>query len=407
MLTCDEYVQWYQRIICMITFVWQVLSGAMDGKLCLWSERTRSQCVELRNDSTHPISKVISDVRYNVAMSCSYDGSIALWSFDDDIAESKPVARSSSIRSGGPRGASAPTHMPAGYLAAHTEPVMECGYRGDVFISGDKAGSIIIWDLAQCKPKTRFRAHPGPVTAVDCAEDRATFISSGTDGYVKVWDPRMSGSGLVHKIPAHVQQSTTNAGGGPRGPTSQPSARSGSSALVPAGRGRATAGRGSSVGSSARTVAGRGSTSSAPPANAPAASPISCMAVTTSRGSSSDMCYIVTGSGSPTDSSLAVIDVRQGFKPVSRWDHHRNGVYSLCVVGDECILSGDGMGTLLCHHLLASELDYPRNCLKYGIGASQQGAVRAIHCLGGKVVTAGEDGKVMVFDYDASMFGSG
>jgi hypothetical protein len=119
------------------------------------------------------------------------------------------------------------------------------------------------------------------------------------------------------------------------------------------------------------------------------------------------MCYIVTGSGSPTDSSLAVIDVRQGFKPVSRWDHHRNGVYSLCVVGDECILSGDGMGTLLCHHLLASELDYPRNCLKYGIGASQQSAVRAIHCLGGKVVTAGEDGKVMVFDYDASMFGSG
>jgi hypothetical protein len=116
------------------------------------------------------------------------------------------------------------------------------------------------------------------------------------------------------------------------------------------------------------------------------------------------MCYIVTGSGSPSDSSLAVIDVRQGFKPVTRWEHHRNGVYSLCVAGDECILSGDGMGTLLCHNLLASEFEYPRNCLKYGIGASEQGAVRSIQCLNGKVVTAGEDGKVMIFDYDAGMF---
>jgi hypothetical protein len=72
-------------------------------------------------------------------------------------------------------------------------------------------------------------------------------------------------------------------------------------------------------------------------------------------------------------------------------------------VGEQCVLSGDGLGTLLSHHLLASSLDSPRACLKYGVGASQHSAVRAISCANGKVVTAGEDGKVLIFDYDSSI----
>jgi hypothetical protein len=146
---------------------------------------------------------------------------------------------------------------------------------------------------------------------------------------------------------------------------------------------------------------GRGPGAGAAPSGG--ASAISCMAVACSRGSCSDAAYIVTGSGSASDSSLAVLDLRQGRKPAARWAHHRNGIYALCLVGDQCVLSGDGMGTLLSHHLLASSLDTPRACLKYGVGASQNSAVRAINCLNGKVVTAGEDGKVLIFDYDTSI----
>jgi hypothetical protein len=61
------------------------------------------------------------------------------------------------------------------------------------------------------------------------------------------------------------------------------------------------------------------------------ASAISCMAVACSRGSSSDAIYIITGSGSASDSSLCVLDLRQGGKPAARWAHHRNGIYSLCL----------------------------------------------------------------------------
>lgn len=379
----------------------------MDGKLCLWSERNRAQCIDLSRDSTHPISKVVSDARFNVAMSCCYDGNIAVWNFAEDFhiqSEAKTSSRSSAVR-----GSNAPVMgpVPRSYLSAHTEPVMECGYRGDTFVSGDKGGSMIIWDLNRGQPKHKFRAHPGPITAVDCLEDRNSIITCGTDGFVKIWDPRAAGSGLVAKIPAHV--------------TNTPAPTTSQRAVI-AGPSRGGLGaRVTSVGAGGRSttsVAGRGvvsragpnstsrPTAAVPTAQTPAGAScaISCMAMTSSRGSSSDASYIITGSGSPSDSSLVVMDLRQGCKPVSRWDHHRNGVYSLCLVGDQCVFSGDGMGNLLCHHLLESELDYPRSCLKYGIGSSEQGAVRAINCLNGKVVAAGEDGKVMVYDFNAGMF---
>lgn len=377
----------------------------MDGKLCLWSNRNRTQCVDLQNGSIHPISKVVSDARFNIAMSCSYDGNIAVWNFGNeaDVAESKSNSAVVTSRSSGRAPAPAVGQLPISYLAAHTEPVLECGFRGDVFVSGDKSGSMIVWDLQRCQPKHRFRAHPGPITAVDCMEDRNTIITCGTDGFVKIWDPRSSGSGLVHKIPAHIQTPVA-----PAAPSRAGASSGRGGTLTVAGRGRggsAVASRTAVIGAGAGRGLSGGRGAPAPAASGGGgASAISCMAVTSSRGSSSDATYIITGSGSPADSSLVVTDIRQDFRPVSRWDHHRNGVYSLCVVGDQCVMSGDGMGTLLCHHLLASELDYPRNCLKYGIGASEQGAVRSINCLNGKVVTAGEDGKVMIYSYDAGMF---
>lgn len=377
----------------------------MDGKLCLWSERHRAQCIELKRESTHPISKVVSDSRYNLAMSCSYDGSIAVWSFNEEAAhaEAKSTSRSSALR-----GAPAIGPVPRSYLSAHTEPVMECGYRGDTFVSGDKGGSMIIWDLSRGQPKHKFRAHPGPITAIDCMEDRNTFITCGTDGFVKIWDPRAAGSGLVAKVAAHVTRTAPPAASQSRAVAASRSGPGVRISTVSGGRATTEKFSGGSMGGAGRGAVSRAghSISAAPTQQAPAGAScaISCMAMTSSRGSSSDASYIITGSGSPEDSSLVVLDLRRDCQPVSRWDHHRNGVYSLCLVGDSCVLSGDGMGTLLCHHLLESELDYPRTCLKYGIGASEVGAVRAINCLNGKIVAAGEDGNVMIYDYDAGMY---
>jgi hypothetical protein len=133
------------------------------------------------------------------------------------------------------------------------------------------------------------------------------------------------------------------------------------------------------------------------------------MAVTYTRGSNSDLNYIITGGGSPQDSRLMVLDARMihddGRCPlIQSWEGHNNGIYSLCVIGDDVVLSGDGVGMLHCHHLIpnAEELEArgSDNGLVYGLGASSQGAVRSIHCLSGKIVTAGEDGKALVFDYE-------
>ncbi|CAM9650401.1 unnamed protein product [Heterosigma akashiwo] len=38
--------------------------------------------------------------------------------------------------------------------------------------------------------------------------------------------------------------------------------------------------------------------------------------------------------------------------------------------------------------------------LLYGLGASQEGAVRAIHSTSNKLVTAGDDGNVLIFTLD-------
>ena len=406
----------------------------MDGKLCLWSERVRTQCVELHRDSIHPVSKVVSDSRYNVALACGYDGNIAIWNFGSDQDSSSSSGgraggsrvggngRGAVVRSTASSRASASaanfTRMsslvPTGYLTAHSEPVLECSYCGNSFASGDKAGALIVWDLQRGAPKHRFRAHPGPVTGVHCMDDRNTIITSGTDGFVKIWDPRTEGSGLVAKIPAHAQPapgggSGGGGGGGGRGGGGGGSDRGRGSRARPAWDASPSEGSLSGSGNVIRVSGGRGGGGVA----STTATPVACMSVVYSRGSSGDVSHIITGGGGAQDSSLAVLDARRSFQPVCRWDHHQNGIYSLCVVGDECILSGDGVGTLMCHHLLSGEAQSmaggggrgggggDAESLRYGIGASEMGGIRSINCVNGKVVTAGEDGKVLVFDYDA------
>lgn len=363
-----------------------VLSAAMDGKLCLWSAHNRRTCVDLHRSSTHPISKVVADVRYNTALSLCYDGGIEIWKFPDH--QSTDTSSSSSALS---RRSNASASRPSSQVISpmrslsgiHTQPVLECAYHQDTLATGDKAGSLVIWDLERGDALTRFRAHPSPISAIIYEEDSRSIISAGTDGYVKVWDPRASGSGLVMKT--HVYQ-------GQPAPAPTPAARGSSSAVARAGRG-----------STGRSAPSNPALNALPAGQVMSGgNPISVMSAFYNRGSSSDLSYIVTGGGSPADSRLCVIDPRNAYQPVMYLDHHRNGVYSMCVVGDDTVFTGDGMGTLLCHNLYDLMVNgnvNSRSALRYGLGACQNGAVRGINCLGGKIVTTNEDGKALVFDY--------
>ena len=92
------------------------------------------------------------------------------------------------------------------------------------------------------------------------------------------------------------------------------------------------------------------------------------------------------------------MDVRGGngnFNVVESYEHHNNGIYSLCGIGNRCVVSGDGVGMLLVYDIFESG----NNALKYGLGASGAGAVRAVTYLDGKIVSACEDGNVVIHSY--------
>ncbi len=323
---------------------------------------------------------------------------------------------------------------------------------------------MVLWDLISGTPVSRFRCHPGPITAIEVIgeggdEDghgsSVLIVTAGADGYVKLWDPRASGSGMVQKIPAHVRFSTSR---------NTPLSSSLSSSSAPRHKSGVTTHNGG-------TGSGRGASAALKPSQQPTgntatASAIGCLvAVRNGVGSSSACPYLITGAGGGPgggDSSIALIDIRHGSTDngsdqiVTRWEHQQNGVYSMCLVGNECLLSGDGMGNLVAHEVLASGDSSPlrinaasasvrssapstggqsihkqawcddfatgssttssrsstnqrsaaleggsaaaSGCM-YGIVASERGAVRSINALNNKVVACGEDGNVLIFEY--------
>ena len=103
--------------------------------------------------------------------------------------------------------------------------------------------------------------------------------------------------------------------------------------------------------------------------------------------------YLVSGGA---DSKLCVLDLRRELEVVTSYDHCKNCVYSLCSVGEGCVFAGDGVGMLYCYDINGT--DSGEIGLKYGIGASEQGAVRCLLSFdtGDKIAACGEDGKILV-----------
>ena len=356
----------------------RVLSSGMDGKLCLWNASNRAICVDLVGGHTKSISKVVSSSTSNVAISCGYDANVVLWSFGDSdsgestITDNKSVVRSSVRKT--PSTSSTTTSAQSVIMTGHAEAVVECALSGDAMaMTGDRLGGVVIWDLSAHSPiRNISKSHRGSITSIislnHCSNDDsgyeigpALFLSGGVDGIVRLWDPRVGGNKAALEIPAHA--GICNAPPS----TDKSKSKSPSTSMVPNGK------SGGKIGI--------------------AAAAISCLASLSPKGGG-DVSGVITGGA---DSAICFLDGRMSFAVVERWEHHRTGIYSMLPVSDDCVLTGDGAGMMHCYSTGMSGSS--TTGLKYGLGCSEQGAVRAICKIGNKIITGGEDGKALILTY--------
>jgi WD40 repeat protein len=186
----------------------RVISAGMDGKLCLWSSSDRSRCVDLVGGHTKSVSKVVSSSLSNIALSCGYDTNLVLWTFNENI--NNDSMKNLSISSSRMKASSSNESIAkSAILVGHSEPVVECALSGDSrAISGDRTGSIVLWDLPSNKPlKAISNGHRGSITAVvalDPGSGSGLYLTSGVDGMVRLWDEREAGVRASLMIPAHA-----------------------------------------------------------------------------------------------------------------------------------------------------------------------------------------------------------
>ena len=298
-------------------------------------------------------------MRYNVAMSCGYDGQVALWSFGESAGSSSSGSRaavgsSSSKRLGAAAAPAAPLRhtsapssatAPAAILSGHGDPVLECTYNGTVCATGARNGGLILWDLNTCEAISRIRAHRGSVTAIEPLPGNNCFLTAGVDGLVKLWDPREKTSSLA--IPAHAGEVSRvpMVGAVAASQASSASSRGGGGGGRGSQQGRGRGGGGISTSSSlVKGSGGGGGGAGSGGGGEIAAAAIACMCVLRREGGGGAS-LVVTGGA---DSDVCVLDARMDFAVVHRWQHHKLGLYSICALGDSCVMTGDGAGTVVC-----------------------------------------------------------
>lgn len=97
--------------------------------------------------------------------------------------------------------------------------------------------------------------------------------------------------------------------------------------------------------------------------------------------------FVVTAGA---DKVMHVLEPRMSYSPLYTWRDHKDFIYSMEVHGNY-VLSGAGNGWLLVH-------DVDSGSCAYALGAGEN-AVRCIGASRSKLVCAGDDGKMMVYDY--------
>lgn len=174
-ITCCDYLQ-----------DGRILSGGMDGKLCLWDKKG-VRAVDLKGHMAS-ISAVKAGAQGSLAVSASYDKTLMLWNVNR--LQTKAAA----------------------CLKGHKGPVLGfCLSSQGAIVSGSRDGDVILWDTARATPLLHMsNAHEGHVTAVECLEDtknktweecREMYLTGGQDGILQAWDFRTQGP--VHSAALH------------------------------------------------------------------------------------------------------------------------------------------------------------------------------------------------------------
>lgn len=356
-----------------------IVSGGVDGKLCLWPRGGGSPGEVQAHAGS--ISAMKADTEGRVVTS-GYGGALRLWDCRGGGRGGAPPRMSGEISDRG---------LPA--------PCMGFAWSGGQAMTGHRDGRVGIFDLetgAIVNGGCKGGAHRGHVTTVKALgdmEDGTTtaagaasgengpvcccFITGGQDGFVRIWDSRAGeietgrerrregggGPAVVMEAPAH------------RGPVGVGAVGD----VIVAG---AAGHRLVSFGADKRVCVlevrgGRGGGSS-----------------TGSADSSSRGCHAYHQHWPPTaDAGASTLAVEHVF------DDHRNFIYCMDFVpgrgggdGGGILITGGGDGMLLAHDLGSMRL-------LYGLGCCSAGAVRCAVAGESKLTVAGDDGNAMLYSF--------
>lgn len=76
---------------------------------------------------------------------------------------------------------------------SHTGVVHTCGFLSqDYLLSGSNDTKIIVWELEQARPVTKYDDHITPVSCIDVNSMDGNIFASGSEDCFKIWDIRMS-----------------------------------------------------------------------------------------------------------------------------------------------------------------------------------------------------------------------
>jgi len=147
----------------------RVLSAGMDNLLCLWDAKV-VKCQNLQGHNS-TISKIDVDSQ-NIGVSGSYDASLLVWSLDTLTCVQ-------------------------GLFNGHKDAVVEFAWQHSLVVSGDRGGSMAIWDVNTGQALREMKgAHHGAVSKI-------LFYSDGVDNNLILSTGLKDGQLVAHDMRTH------------------------------------------------------------------------------------------------------------------------------------------------------------------------------------------------------------
>ncbi len=143
----------------------KVLSGGIDGKLCLW-ELTGSRCT-LLSGHKGAVSHVLTGDE-NLAVTSSWDKTVKVWDLD--------------------------TNTCVQTLSGHSKRIVDLIWQNSFIGTASRDETVCIYDINSGAIISKLEDHEGPVNCIRVLDDNDAnlIITGGADGTVCQWDLRTS-----------------------------------------------------------------------------------------------------------------------------------------------------------------------------------------------------------------------